>query len=415
MAAGPFFSSLMGSYTDAVRKKHKDELDQQEKRIDSELEVLKLAVRDPSITQQAREAAFERMEELTQGKGKKKSGFSFKNLIGKFQDVGGPQGKNLEQATAARQQQQSPGAAPPSQGTAPQAGGAAPAWAAPTGQGHTPSEPAPPVPTRGQVFKTDQQMNQQEIDRQKGLFEQVDKPRLDYEHELRMKEIEKQYGSKLIPRNKIVGSSVPPSITTDTGGKPIDPKKEYTVLFNNQNQPIAAMEEYERPASSRASGPEAKVESLKKDILADAQGRGQQITEQQAEIQARQLMLRQARATLSATLESTRGREFANKVRAALESGIMTPATAKAVISYASTEAKRRWENPAPPKPGERSDYEKSLGEIEEEIFEELGTTREQIRGYLRQGAKGPKGDEPGAPKKANRFDPNLQPVPSRP
>src|SRR6266403_1950293 len=108
MAAGPFFSSLMGSYSDAVRTRHKEERDKEEKRIDSELEVLKVAMRDPSITHEAREAAFERMEELTQGKGKKKSGFSFKNLIGKFQDVGGPQGKTLSQATGERQSQGAP-------------------------------------------------------------------------------------------------------------------------------------------------------------------------------------------------------------------------------------------------------------------------------------------------------------------
>jgi len=92
----------------------------------------------------------------------------------------------------------------------------------------------------------------------------------------------------------------------------------------------------------------------------------------------------------------------------------MTPAIARSVISYASTEAKRRWENPGAPRPGEKSDYEKSLSEIEEEIFTELGTTRDQIRGYLRQGAAGPKTGEPGAPK-ARKFDPNLNAIPSRP
>jgi len=396
---GAFFSSLLGSYSGAMRQKHKEEREREDKKIDAQLEVLKLAVRDPSISQEGREAAFEQMEELTSGKGKKKSGFTFKNLIGKFGDVGQPEGKSLEQRTGERQRQGTPAT-----GGGPGGGKG----------GATATHAAPPVPSRPQVFKTQQQMNQEDLDRQKSQFEQIEKPKLDYEHKLRLEEIEKQYGMKLIPRNKIVGSSVPPSITTDTGGKPIDPKREYTVLFNNQNQPVAAMEEYERPASSRASGPEAKVESLKKDIMADAQSRGQALTEQQAETQARQLMLRQSRATLAATLESTRGREFANKVRAALESGVMTPATAKAVISYASTEAKRRWENPAAPKPGEKSDYEKSLREIEEEIFQELGTTREQIRGYLRQGAAGPKGNEPGAPK-VNKFDPSISTVPSRP
>src|SRR6266446_7603103 len=89
---GAFFSSLLGSYSGAMRQKHKEEREREDKKIDAELEVLKLAVRDPSITQEGREAAFERMEELTGQGGKggkgKKSGFSFKNLIGKFGDIG---------------------------------------------------------------------------------------------------------------------------------------------------------------------------------------------------------------------------------------------------------------------------------------------------------------------------------------
>src|SRR6266404_8375241 len=105
---GAFFSSLLGSYSGAMRQKHKEEREREDKKIDAQLEVLKLAVRDPSITQEGREAAFERMEELTgQGKGGKgkKSGFSFKNLIGKFGDVGQPEGKSLEQRTGERQRQ----------------------------------------------------------------------------------------------------------------------------------------------------------------------------------------------------------------------------------------------------------------------------------------------------------------------
>jgi hypothetical protein len=57
----------------------------------------------------------------------------------------------------------------------------------------------------------------------------------------------------------------------------------------------------------------------------------------------------------------------------------------------------------------------KSIKEIEDDIYSELGTTREQIGTYLRQGAAGPKGDEPGTPKKLNKFDRGLNPVPSRP
>lgn len=387
---GAFFSSLLGSYSDAVRAKHKQEQDKEEKRVDSELEVLKLAVRDPSITSDAREAAFERMEELTQGKGKKKSGFSFKNLIGKFSDVGQNQGS--KQATAARQPQ--PPTAAPSQGTAPQTGGAAPAAA------------TPPVPTRPRMFKTPQEMGQEDIDQQKRVFEQVTKPEEDYKHKLRLEEIEKQYGQKLTPRTKVVGSSVP--LGVDTTGKPIDPKKPYTVLYNNQNQAVAALEEYERPAGSRASGPEAKVDSLKKDIQADAEARGKPISEADAEVQARQLMLRQARASLASTLETTRGKEFANKVRAELEKGVMSPATARSVIGYVGTEAKRRFADDMT-----TIASGKSIAEIEDDLYLELGTTREEVAGYLRQGAKPPAKNSPKP--QVNKFDKDLNPVPSRP
>jgi hypothetical protein len=336
------------------------------------------------------------MEELTGegGKGKKKGGFSFKNLIGQFSDVG-QQGKSKQQpqaqAAAASSAKPSPDEATLNEGE----------------RAAVPSRPTTGQGAPSRRFRSDTEMSQSAVDAEKMRFEQVTKPQLDYEHKLRLEEIEKQYGQKLTPRTKVAGSSVP--LGTDTTGKPIDPKKPYTVLYNNQNQAVAALEEYERPASSRASGPEAKVESLKKDILAEAQSQGKAINEAEAEIQARTLMLRQARAQLASTLESTRGKKFANKVRADLEKGIMTPATARGVIVYVGTEAKRRFnDDMATIATG------KSLAEIEDEIYTELGTTREQVSGYLRQGAKGPSGDEPGS-RKAHAFDKDLHAVPSRP
>src|SRR5437764_7382242 len=151
-----FFSGLMGSYSDAMRGKHKQEREKEDKRVDAELEVLKTAVRDPSMTQEAREAAFERMEELTgQGKGKKKGGFSFKNLIGKFGDVGGPQGKTLSQRVAGQQGGQGGGQG----GTSPTPAG----QQQPAPQPTQPAGPAaaPAVPSRPQLFKTQQQMTQE--------------------------------------------------------------------------------------------------------------------------------------------------------------------------------------------------------------------------------------------------------------
>src|SRR6266446_4688538 len=109
------------------------------------------------------------------------------------------------------------------------------------------------LPQRPKVFKTAQDIAQEDINAKKAQFEQVEKPELDYRHKLIMEEIEKQYGSKLTPRNKILGSSVP--LPNDANGNPIDPSKPYTVLYDNQNRPVAAMAEYEKPASGRATGP----------------------------------------------------------------------------------------------------------------------------------------------------------------
>ena len=117
----------------------------------------------------------------------------------------------------------------------------------------------------------------------------------------------------------------------------------------------------------------------------------------------------QARAQLASTLESTKGKAFANKVRADLEKGVMTPATARGVIGYVGTEAKRRFADDM-----QTIASGKSIKEIEDDIYQELGTTREQVGTYLRQGAAGPKTGEPGAPK-ARKFDPNLNAIPSRP
>jgi hypothetical protein len=399
---GAFFSSLLGSYSGAMLQKHREERAKEDKQIDAELEVLKLAVRDPSISQEGREAAFERMEELTGqgGKGKKKSGFSFKNLIGKFGDVGQQPGKTLQQTVQGRQAEPA-GGVPTSTGAPSTGQPASPGGAQAPGT-------APPVPTRPRVFRTQQQMDQETINFENKRRLEVTQPQLDYEHKLRLEEIEKQYGGKLTTRNNVQGSSVPPTITADLGGNPIDGKKKYSVLFNSQNQAVGAIGEYERPASSRASGPEAKVESLKKDLMAEAQGQGRTITEDQAEIQARRMVLAQARASLLSTLESVKGKQFANKVRADLEKGVMTPATARGVIGYVGAEAKRRFADDM-----QTIASGKSIKEIEDELYQELGTSREQIATYLRQGAASPKKGEPGN-QKTNRFDSSLNPVPER-
>src|SRR5258706_7926563 len=153
MAAGSFFSSLMGSYTDAVRSKHKEQLDKEEKSKDAELGVLKEAVASGRLTQEGIEAAFGRMEELTStGKGKggkgKKGGFSFKNLIGQFGDVGQQTNKTLSGGATPQQSPQSaPQQAPqaqPQQGAQPQGG-------SPTPGGGAPALPA--LPQRKSMFK----------------------------------------------------------------------------------------------------------------------------------------------------------------------------------------------------------------------------------------------------------------------
>jgi hypothetical protein len=390
---GAFFSNLIGSYAGAMRDKHNQERKRQDEAIDSQIDLIKLAV---STGQADVGAAAERIDELNKQRGIK-SKFSFKNLIGKFGDISG-ETKGADT-----------GGTPPGRGGPGGAkGGATATPSGPSAARQSAETPdAPPVPSRPGVFKTSQQVGQEKIDFERNQFEQVTKPQLDYEHKLRLEEIEKQYGVKLTPRTKILGSSVPPSVTADTGGKPIDPKKQYTVLFNNQNQPVAAMEEYEKASTSRLSGPEAKVDSLKKDLMAEAKGQGRELPEEQADIEARRMVLMQARAQLAATLESTKGKVFANKVRSDLEKGVMSPATARGVIGYVGTEAKRRFADDM----GTIASG-KSIPEIEDDIYQELGTSREQIATYLRQGAKGPGAADK---KKAFKFDPNLNPVPERP
>ena len=343
-----------------------------------------------------------------------KAKFSLRNLIGQFGDVSGTtKGGDTAQA---QPQQGAPGAPPQRDQTAPSGAAGQPTpqtpSAPPPGGGQQPAAPpaapatTPPIPTRRPVFKTPEQIGQEKIAYGKQEFEQLTKPELDYMHKQRLEEIQAQYGQRLTQRMKVVGSSVP--LGTDVTGKPIDPKKPYTVLYNNQNQAVAALEEYEKPSSTRATGPEAKVDSLKKDIMAEAQANGKPMDEAQAEIQARTLVLREERAKLYATLTSTKGREFSNKVKEAFESGVMTAATARGIIGYVGTEAKRRfYDDEATYRSG------KSLREIEDDIYVELGTTRDQIGTYLRQGASGPKPGEPGS--KTNKFDSSINPIPSRP
>lgn len=381
----------MGSYSDALRSKHKEEREKEEKAKDAELGVLKEAVASGRLTQEGIEAAFGRMEELTSTGGKggkgKKGGFSFKSLIGQFGDVGKQQNKTLSGGGAAPQQV--PQQAPQSN---PQQGAQTPGSPTPGGG----SQALPALPQRKSMFKTQKDMDDEAIGLKKREFDEVTKPTLDYDHKLRMEEIDKQYGTRLNWRSGVKGSGI--ALSLDSNGKPIDPNGDYQVAYDNTGRPKEALPTFQKPSSQRASGPEAKVESLKKDFMAEAEANGHPIDEKEADQRARRLVLAQARATLSSTLESTKGKQFANRVRAELEKGIMSPATARSVIGYAGTEAKRRFnEDMATIASG------KSISEIEDDIYAELGTSRQEVSGYLRQGAK------------KFRFDPDLKPIPERP
>jgi len=94
MGIGSTISGLIGGYSQTMLQKHREERAQKEKGQEAELKVLQIAAETGGLGPDELRATFARMEEITSemtggGKGKKKGGFSFGNLIGKFGDVGG--------------------------------------------------------------------------------------------------------------------------------------------------------------------------------------------------------------------------------------------------------------------------------------------------------------------------------------
>jgi hypothetical protein len=132
-----FFSSLVGSYSDTLIKKHREEREKDERAKQAELSVIQTAIQTGQLDQNGMQAAFSRADEITKelaGGKKNKSGFSLGNLIGKFGDVGGQ-----TQTGAAKQ-----GGAPPQQGNTGATQGSPAAAAAPVPQSGLPGV-GPPV------------------------------------------------------------------------------------------------------------------------------------------------------------------------------------------------------------------------------------------------------------------------------
>jgi hypothetical protein len=374
---GAFISGLLGGYTEialkAEERKHEEAMADKRARV----QVLQAAINSGRLSPDAEDAAFSQIEELTGGGKKGKKGqMGFRDVMGRLlgrtpQREGLP---SLESTMTKRQPAAGPAPKPVAGTQQPQGFGV--------------------PPQRAHIFKTPQEMTQEKIEAEKSEFEQVTKPELDYQHKQRLEEIKAQYGNQIVRQEtKILGSSVP--LKTDANGNPIDPAKSYTVLYNREGQPVAALQE--AAPASRLSGPEAKIDSMKKDITADAKAKGHPITDQQAEIQARQMALADARNAMYSRLETLRGKQFANSVRQAIESGRMTPMIARGIISYVSSEARLRFAND--PEVIRRG---LSVSEVEDEIFTELNTTRGEVATYLRQGG-------------GTRSPGSFTPQPSRP
>lgn len=213
-----FVAGLMGGYAGEMLKAKRTAIDEQHRKEDNEIAVLQEALKSGNLTPEAQQATFDRMEEIIGGKGKKKGGFNFGALIGKFgeQDKG-PTGMDAVKAKiGAGAPSAAPAAAPAAQQGEGKVGGTfsmgeppAPTGAVAASGDQGIQMGAPPVPPS--IWMTPAEKQQKILDAKKREFEQVDRPRLDYEHSLRMEEL------KLKPQAKTIvlegkdeqGNSIP--------------------------------------------------------------------------------------------------------------------------------------------------------------------------------------------------------------
>lgn len=158
-----FLSGLVGGYSDAMIKKHQQERNREDQQAQAEIGVLKTAIETGRLTPESQEAAFDRMEEIVSDYGGKKSGFSIKNLVGKFQDVGGSNGGGKKgQSTQGQSsgaavgggKQQTTGSGPSPVSSGGRAGAGAGAGAAPPTRGAS---------STGLKFKSQADMDEEKI------------------------------------------------------------------------------------------------------------------------------------------------------------------------------------------------------------------------------------------------------------
>jgi hypothetical protein len=169
---GGFISGLIGGYTDQMIKKEKLSHDEEIANKKARSDVLSAALASGRLTTEAQDAALDQLMELSGGGKGKKGGPDikgmFSKLIGRYHQQQIP---SLEEATA-QKQQQGGGVSRGTQRTtqapfeevppAPKAGAGI--------------EPVPQGPAKGKVFKTTEELADEDIAAKKKLYERVTGP-----------------------------------------------------------------------------------------------------------------------------------------------------------------------------------------------------------------------------------------------
>jgi hypothetical protein len=398
-----FFSGLVGSYAGAMRDKQRQERDIEDKKIDSQIAMVQAAA---SAGYADWSEAASRVDELLQQKGKKGK-FSLKNLVGDFQYKGGAQ-----QASAG-------GAKSPQPGT--------PSATSPTQQQSQPQTGAPPQASLSPLpspfkFRTQEEVEQRRIKQITDEEKAVAKARFkeaDEEEKKRILDAKDEY-MKSHPGASpadVYDAVTAPMLGIQPKPKPItklvdDPKSTTGKSWVTYDE-LTGKEYSRQPAPKEKPAPKSAhdkaVEGRAADILADAQAKGQSMTEQQAETKARQMFLEEAREHLYRTIEARKGAQMGRKIRGEVAAGVLTPGTAKNIMAYVRSEAITRYNNAG------KGEYDKSIVVFENEIYAEIGTTREEVAKFMRPGPK------PQTPSAKKPFDSAVPPgstlpaVPARP
>lgn len=398
-----FFGGLVSGVGSAFLQHEQRVFDDKLRQKQNRIAILEAAVKDPNITDQARDQIWQELMTLTPGSKKNQQhGMDVMGMLLGKPSGGAPAAQPQPTSQSAPQVSDSTNAAPsvspnPSAPTiapnaalpqptgAPSTGATAP-QPQPTGAsstGPTAALSGPPKPPS--IFKTRQQVLDEDVAKKKREFEEITKPTLAYESQLTQQRTIEANKLRWAYRGISSGGELPDG-KKDVNGADFDPQRRYRVEENGMGE-----QRYYPIEDRRLDSQQRKFNEKVKDYIAA----NPNVSQQNAELAVRkdQYKTNQLRVIgLGLRNEATKAR--VSQIQKEMEDGQLSYEGANALWNGAFRAAHAR-------KSQDLDAFDKSIDQLADEELKNVGTSREEVAAALRPGRKGKGGTKPAAKKPA--------------